>query len=60
VRFYLRTGQGSGVSVGIVGALILLIVMAALWFWVAAIVAAVVVLALLVRAVIAIFTRGKP
>jgi hypothetical protein len=39
MRFYLRTGRG--VSVGIIGGLVLLILLAATVFWVAVIVAAV-------------------
>jgi hypothetical protein len=35
MRFYMRTGPSSGVSVGVVGGLILLLLLAVLWFWLA-------------------------
>jgi hypothetical protein len=44
VRFYFRTRSG-GVSVGIIGALVLLVLVAALWFYVAITVVAVLALA---------------
>jgi hypothetical protein len=50
VRFIFRTGPGSAVSVGIIGGLVLLILLAATVFWVAVIVAAVTVLAALAYA----------
>jgi len=45
VKFYLRTGRGTGVSVGIVGALVLGILVATTVFWLAVIVVAILVLA---------------
>ena len=43
VRFYLRTKNG-GVSVGVVGALIITLLLAAAWFWLAVITVVLVVL----------------
>jgi hypothetical protein len=60
VRFYVRGGSGWGVSVGLLGGLVLLVLVAALWFWLAVIVAAVIVLTalwLLARALIAAWRR---
>jgi hypothetical protein len=35
MRFYYRIGRSSGVSVGLVGGVLLLILVAAMWFYVA-------------------------
>jgi len=43
VRFYYRTRNG-GVSVGVVGALIITLLLAAAWFWLAVITVVLVVL----------------
>ncbi|HEY3090670.1 MAG TPA: hypothetical protein VGJ59_21675 [Jatrophihabitantaceae bacterium] len=41
VRFYVRTGRGTGVSVGIIGAIVLGVLIAAMWALAALIIAAV-------------------
>jgi hypothetical protein len=45
VRFYFRTSRSTGVSVGIVGAVVLGILLAATVFWVAVIVGALLIVA---------------
>lgn len=59
VRVYRRTGPNSGVSFGIVGGLIMLIVVAALVFWLAIILGAVLVAAALFVGVKAAVERIK-
>jgi hypothetical protein len=59
VRVYLR-GRRGGVSVGVVGALVLGVLLAAAWFWLAVVIAAVAVVAVLglfARALIARWRR---
>jgi hypothetical protein len=58
VRFYFRTRAG-GVSVGIIGALVLLVLVAALWFYIALAVVAVLVLAGIAYAARAVWQRAR-
>jgi hypothetical protein len=57
MRIYLRGGNGWGVSVGIVGALVVGVLVATTVFWVAAVAAAVLVLWLIARMLIALLHR---
>ena len=59
MRIYLRGGNGWGVSVGIVGALVIGVLVATTVFWVAAVVAAVLVVWLLARVLIAALHRRR-
>jgi hypothetical protein len=59
VRLYVRGGRGWGVSVGIVGALVLGLLVAALWFYIALAVAAVLVLAGVAYAARAVWQRAR-
>lgn len=58
MRLYLRTGRGSGVSVGIIGALVPLLVAAVAWTMLAAIVAVVLVVAA-VQGVVAVIVGAR-
>jgi hypothetical protein len=57
MRIYLRGGRGWGVSVGVIGGLILLVIVATITFWAAAIVAATLIIWLFARAFIAAWRR---
>jgi hypothetical protein len=57
MRIYLRGGRGWGVSVGVIGGLILLVIVATITFWAAVIVAATLIIWLFARVLIALRRR---
>jgi hypothetical protein len=59
MRIYLCGGNGWGLSVGIVGALVIGVLVATTVFWIAAVVAAVLVVWLLARVLIAVLHRRR-